>query len=71
MLPTNPWRARARWYLRDLNWLPRSECTLQPLTFPRMRTALSKALTARSAFILGPMEYPTIRPENASLIAQR
>ena len=35
------------------------------------KSPFSRAFTARRAFIPEPIEYPTIRPENASLIAQR
>ena len=44
---------------------------MQPATLPRMATAFSSAWTASRDFILESMEYPTIRPLNASLIAQR
>lgn len=46
--PTRPWRARVWTYLRERNWLPRSECTRPPWASPRRATALVTAATARS-----------------------
>jgi len=44
---------------------------MQPATSPRIATAFSSAWTANRDFILESIEYPTIRPEKTSLIAQR
>jgi hypothetical protein len=48
-----------------------SEWTVQPATSPLLATAFSRAFTARRAFIWWLMEYPTIRPDHASLTAHR
>ena len=44
---------------------------MQPATLPRIATAFSRACTANRDFILESIEYPTIRPLNASLMAQQ
>ncbi|MCR2824678.1 hypothetical protein NQ160_03925 [Microbacterium sp. zg.Y909] len=50
---------------------PLAVWTMQPATFPRLAAALFTASTARRAFIQSLIEYPTIRFENTSLMAQR
>ena len=53
------------------NWLPLSACRMQPATSRRRATALRSASTASYEVIRSPIEYPTIRFEWASLIAQK
>ena len=54
----------------DLNWLPRSECTIVP-TGERSAIAFRRADTASEDFIRESIEYPTILFEYTSLTAQR
>jgi len=44
---------------------------MQPATCPRRATALLSAVVASRDFIRDSMQYPMMRLENTSLIAQR
>src|SRR5215204_1268174 len=69
--PTIRWRVSARCTFRERNWLPRSECRMQPATSPRRATAISMAATTSRAFIRRSMDHPRIRFDQASLMAHR
>ena len=69
--PTMSCRRSSRAMARLRNWLPLSACRMHPATSPRRATAFRTASTASFAVIRSEIEYPTIRLENTSLIAQQ
>lgn len=69
--PTMSCRRSSRAMARLRNWLPLSACKMHPATSPRRATALRSASTASFEVIRSLIEYPTIRFEKTSLIAQQ